>query len=520
VAKITLPLPYARLRLILGDQLNEQHSWFSAVDPDTVYGMFETHSEATYCRHHIQKITGFFLAMRAFADRLRDLGHRVHYRTLDETKADGTTTITAAVSHAMEHHGAHQFEYQLPDEYRLDQELKIFSEKVGGVVYDTEHFMSGRDDLAGLFAGKKTYLMETFYRDMRRRHDVLMDPSGEPTTGQWNYDQENRGALPDDISFPEASVYRRDASQIADLIGRHEIATMGRMQDSVFTYPVTREECLHALDDFCRNRLPFFGTYQDAMTVSHPLLYHANLSFAMNTKLISPREVIDAAIAAWRENQDTISFNQLEGFVRQIIGWREYMRGVYWARMPEFAETNSLNHQSDLPGWYWTGDTKMNCLAHAVNQSLDLAYAHHIQRLMVTGNFALILGAHPDAVDAWYLGVYIDAIEWVEITNTRGMSQRADGGLVATKPYCSSANYINKMSDYCKSCHYNHKKRVGETACPFNSLYWDFLDRHRETFTSNFRMKFMYRTWDKKSGEEKAAILERAAWVKEHAEEL
>lgn len=509
-----------RLRLILGDQLNEQHSWFKDVDPGTVYGMFETYSEATYCEHHIQKITGFFLAMRAFADRLRAAGHYVVYRTLDDTREAGQESITDCVDALGKELEVKSFEYQLPDEYRLDEELKSYSEKVGGVAFDTEHFMSARDELELLFSSKKTFLMETFYREMRRKHDILMNANGEPATGQWNYDQKNRGTLPKGISFPKASVYARDATEIVDLIGRHDIKTMGRMKDKLFTYPVTRAECLQSLNDFCSNRLQFFGTYQDAMTVHDPLLYHANLSFAMNTKMISPREVIDAAIEAWQSDPAKVSFNQVEGFVRQIIGWREYMRGVYWARMPEFALTNSLGHELSLPKWYWTGKTKMNCLSHAVNQSLDLAYAHHIQRLMVTGNLALILGAHPDDVDAWYLGVYIDAIEWVEITNTRGMSQRADGGLIATKPYCSSANYINKMSDYCNSCHYDHKLRTGETACPFNSLYWDFLDRHRETFASNFRMKMMYKAWGRKGSEEQAAILERAAWVKEHREDL
>ena len=436
-----------RLRLILGDQLNEKHSWFSETDDGTLYCLFETHSEATYCEHHIQKITGFFLAMRAFAERLRELGHRVHYRTLEETKADELETITDCVQKLLDETGAEQFEYQLPDEWRLDQELEEFSEKVGGVSADTEHFMSERGYLAELFEGKKTYLMETFYRDMRQRHNVLMDANGEPVTGQWNYDQDNRGTLPKDISFPEATVFERDATEVVEMIRGFEIPTMGRMKDNLFTYPVTREECLEALKDFCDNRLQHFGTYQDAMTEADPLLYHANLSFAMNTKLISPREVIDTAVEAWRDKPDEISFNQVEGFVRQIIGWREYMRGVYWAQMPEFETFNSLHHDRALPSWYWTGKTKMNCLSHAINQSLDRAYAHHIQRLMVTGNFALIYGAHPDDVDAWYLGVYIDAIQWVEITNTLGMSQRADGGLIATKPYCSSANYINKMSD-------------------------------------------------------------------------
>ncbi len=513
-------MKYSRVRLILGDQLNERHSWYQSVDPQTVYCMFETHSEATYCEHHIQKIAGFFLAMRAFAGRLRELGHQVVYRTLDETRAAGKESITDNVVALLEETGSGSFEYQAPDEWRLDQELKTFAEKVGGVMVDSEHFLSGREDLAELFAGKKTYLMETFYREMRRRHDVLMDANGEPATGQWNYDQQNRGSLPDDIAFPPASVFHHDATKIVALVQRHDIQTMGRMPNGRFTYPITREESLEALTDFCENRLRDFGTYQDAMTEADPLLYHANLSFSMNLKLIAPKEVIDAAIAAWQKDPEDISFNQLEGFVRQIIGWREYMRGVYWAQMPGFKEVNSLGHELSLPKWYWTGKTKMNCLSHAVNQSLDLAYAHHIQRLMITGNFALVLGAHPDHVDAWYLGVYIDAIEWVQITNTRGMSQRADGGLIATKPYCSTSNYINKMSDYCKNCHYNHKKKIGEKACPFNSLYWDFLDRHRDRFASNYRMGFLYANWDKKSGDDKAAILERAAWVKEHREEL
>jgi len=510
------------LRLLLGDQLNEQHSWFAQVDPTVTYCLFETWSEANYIRHHVQKIVGFFLAMRAFAERLREMGHTVVYRTLDETRDLQLASITDNLQHLAEELGAETIGYQLPDEYRLDQELKSFSENFGGVIeiVDTEHFLSGRDYLQTLFAGKKTYLMETFYRAMRRRHEVLMDANGEPTTGQWNYDHDNRGRLPKTIEFPEARTFPREAGDIVDLLKRQGVETIGRIADNRFTYPVTRADCLLALEDFCTHRLPLFGTYQDAMTVRHPLLYHANLSFAMNTKLITPREVIDAAIQAWRERPEEISVNQVEGFVRQILGWREYMRGVYWAQMPQFASQNHLEHEGKLPAWYWTGETKMNCLRHSINQSLDLAYAHHIQRLMVTGNFALILGVHPDEVDAWYLGVYIDAIEWVEITNTRGMSQRADGGLIATKPYCSSANYVNKMSDYCKSCHYRYKDKTGELACPFNSLYWDFLDRHRDKLGNNFRMAMMYRSWDKKEATEKTAILERAAWVKEHRDEL
>lgn len=511
------------LRLILGDQLNQHHSWFTDSADDVTYCLFETWSEATYARHHVQKVTGFFLAMRQFAERLRGQGHRVLYRTLDDTRELQLESITDNLLHAASEIGADTIAYQLPDEYRLDQELQSFSENFKGVItsVDSEHFLSARTDLVELFKGKKTYLMETFYRMMRKRHRVMMEPNGEdPLTGKWNYDHDNRGSLPKDVVFPEATAFSHDASGIVAMLERNGVETMGRMKNNVFPYPLTRQECLEALADFVDNRLQLFGTYQDAMTTKHPLLYHANLSFAMNTKMISPKEVIDAAVAAWRARPEEIAINQVEGFVRQILGWREYMRGVYWAKMPAFATTNDLDHQARLPNWYWTGKTKMNCLSHAVNQSLDLAYAHHIQRLMITGNFALILGVHPDEVDAWYLGVYIDAIEWVEITNTRGMSQRADGGLVATKPYCSSANYIHKMSDYCKGCHYNYKDKTGEKACPFNSLYWDFLDRHREKFGNNFRMAFMYKTWDKKSGDDKAAILERAAWVKTNSDSL
>lgn len=522
IIPVPAPSPLT-LRLILGDQLNENHSWFNEVDQSVTYCMFETWSETNYTRHHVQKVAAFFLAMRQFADRLRELGHSVEYRTLEETREWQLESITDNLSHLAAALSIDRIGYQFPDEWRLDQELKRFSENFKGVIeaVDSEHFLSTREDVADLFAGKKTYLMETFYRMMRRRHGVMMGPDGEePETGQWNYDHDNRGSLPKDIEFPEAVSFPRDATDIVDLLERHQVPTMGRISDNQIHFPLTRKECLRALDDFVANRLPLFGTYQDAMTVRHPLLYHANLSFAMNVKLISPKEVIAAAIKAYRDRPEEVEINQVEGFVRQILGWREYMRGVYWAKMPQFAATNDLNHERKLPAWYWTGETKMNCLSHSINQSLDLAYAHHIQRLMVTGNFALILGVHPDEVDSWYLGIYIDAIEWVEITNTRGMSQRADGGLVATKPYCSSANYINKMSDYCKGCHYNYRERTGEKACPFNALYWDFLDRHRENLGNNFRMAFMYKTWDRYSGEDKAAILERAAWVKEHQEEL
>ncbi|MEM6771885.1 MAG: cryptochrome/photolyase family protein, partial [Bacteroidota bacterium] len=410
------------LRLILGDQLNHQHSWFANVDDGVTYCLFETWSEANYVRHHVQKVSGFFLAMRAFADRLRAQGHRVIYRTLYETRELQLASISDNLAELARTQDAKEVHYQLPDEYRLDQELARFATTFDGQVkaVDSEHFLSERNTVTVLFRGKKTFLMETFYRMMRKRHQIMMEADGEqPLTGQWNYDHDNRGSLPKNIQFPEALTFNHDATAIVDMLHRHDVPTMGNMANNRFPYPITREESLAVLNDFVQHRLPDFGTYQDAMTVRHPYLYHANLSFAMNLKLISPREVIDAAVAAWEARPDVIAINQVEGFVRQILGWREYMRGVYWAKMPSFAAQNDLNHTAKLPDWFWTGDTKMNCLQHAVSQSLELGYAHHIQRLMVTGNFALLLGVHPDEVDQWYLGVYVDAIEWVQITNTR-----------------------------------------------------------------------------------------------------
>ena len=509
------------LRLVLGDQLNDDHSWFSTTDDSVVYVLMEVYSEATYVKHHIQKIVAFFLAMRAFAQRQEARGHRVHYLPLDAD--ENRQSITANLTWLLGQYGAERFEYQSPDEWRLDEELAAFAESLDGdtAVFATEHFLAERDAVAKTFAGKKTYLLETFYRQMRKRYDILMEPDGEtPLRGQWNFDKQNRGKLPKKIDFPEPPRFIRDVTDLVQTIEKAGIETIGRIDPTAFDYPVTPAEARQQLTFFCERALAQFGTYQDAMTTRNELLFHSRLSFPLNSKLITPLEVVRTAINYWEKHQEEVSFNQIEGFVRQIIGWREYMRGVYWAQGPAYAERNFFQHDRPLPDWYWTGETKMRCLSHAIGQSLDHAYAHHIQRLMVTGNFALIYGADPAAVDAWYLGIYVDAIQWVEITNTRGMSQWADGGLLATKPYAASANYINKMSDYCQQCPYDRKARTGEKACPFNSLYWDFLDRHTEKLRNNPRMALVYKAWERFEPEDQAAILEQAAWVKEHIEEL
>lgn len=512
---------YQKLRLILGDQLNSQHSWFQQKDVNTLYVMMEVLSETNYVRHHIQKISGFFLAMRSFTAHLKANGHEVLYWELDHKEneqnfADNIKKIVAQ-------YDIQQFEYQLPDEYRVDQHLINLCQSLAipTKAYDSEHFLVKRDYLQQLFKGKKRYLMETFYRKIRYQHQIMMEKDGEtPLTGQWNYDKDNRNKYPKNITIPSHQPFIHDATEIVNLLNTKSVATIGNINPQHFDCPVTREEALTLLNHFNEVRLKHFGDYQDAMSDQHWLGFHSRLSFVMNVKLISPLEVVQSTVNYWLEHQDEVDIAQVEGFVRQIIGWREYMRGIYWAKMPEYASLNYFDHKAKLPDFYWTGKTKMKCLSHAIQQSLDYAYAHHIQRLMITGNFSLLLGVHPDEIDAWYLGIYMDALEWVEITNTRGMSQYADGGIVGTKPYVSSANYVDKMSDYCQNCYYDKKKRHGDRACPFNSLYWDFYDRNGGKLTKIPRINMMLATWNKMDSAEREAILRQAAQYKDNADEL
>lgn len=477
------------LRLILGDQLNSKHSWFSAVDDNITYLMMEIRQETDYVTHHIQKVAAFFASMRRFAEWLKKKGHHVIYFTLEEQ--DNTQNLVLNIRHALDRKDFKHFEYMLPDEYRLDQQLQTFcsSVKLHTEAIDSEHFLTSRADLSSFFSDKK-FLMETFYRDIRKKNGWLMN-GNKPEGGRWNYDKENRKALPKDKVVVDPLLFNHDITNIVEMLHAADVKTVGKIDASQFTWPLDRQECLKLLRFFYKTCFQDYGRYQDAMHTDHWSLFHSRISFALNTKMLSPREVVDKAIEYYQKN-DSISLASVEGFIRQIVGWREFMRGVYWAKMPEYAQLNALGHKRSLPKFYWTGKTKMNCLRHALTQSLEKAYAHHIQRLMITGNFALLAGVHPDYVDEWYLGIYIDAIEWVEITNTRGMSQFADGGVFATKPYISSANYINKMSNYCSSCHYNHKEKVKNTPCPFNSLYWYFLQQHRDQFIDNHRMGMMY----------------------------
>ncbi len=497
------------IRLLLGDQLNSNHSWFKLVDDTITYVLMEIRSETDYATHHIQKIAGFFSAMQNFAIEMKANGHQVIYFHLNDE--NNLQAFDKNIYYLIEREKYTHFEYQFPDEYRLDELLKIFCKAISITVdaVDSEHFMSTRYELGDFFKGKKNFLMESFYHMMRKKHHILME-GDKPLTGKWNYDSENRKKLPKDHMPISPLVFHNDVTKILAEINKTTIKTIGTIDAENFVWPINRAQSLALLDFFVTKCLALFGSYQDAMIPNQWSLYHARISFAMNIKLITPLEVINRAIEEWQNRPDEIEYNQLEGFVRQIIGWREYMRGIYWNKMPDYANLNYFNHKEKLPNWFWTGKTKMNCLKDAINQSLNFAYAHHIQRLMVTGNFALLAGIHPDEVDAWYLGIYIDAIEWVEITNTRGMSQFADGGIVGTKPYVSSAAYIDKMSHYCGSCFYKKALKIGDKACPFNSLYWNFYDKNEDKLGRNPRIGMMYNVWHKMKPDAKADLLAQA----------
>jgi deoxyribodipyrimidine photolyase-related protein len=505
------------LRLILGDQLNSNHSWYRQTDASVTYVLMEVMQEQEYVLHHVQKILGFFAAMRNFGHQLKKNGHQVIYLTLDDP--ENLQHFDQNVHLLIGKYQFNRFEYLLPDEYRLDKQLKEFAAHlpVESSCVDTEHFLNERGAVGDFFKG--SYLMEPFYRHTRKRLGILMT-GNQPAGGKWNFDAENRKKYDGKVPLVEPLLFKHDVSALKKMIDEKQVHYFGDVDPLHFEWPLSRAEALKLISYFCENLLPHFGTYEDALLASHFSLYHSRISFALNTKMISPEEVVGAVPQHYEQNRQTIGLAQVEGYIRQIIGWREFMRGVYWAKMPDFEQLNFFGHHRKMPSWYWTGETKMNCMRQCLSQSLQKAWAHHIQRLMVIGNFSLLAGLHPDEVDEWYLGVYIDAIQWVEITNTRGMSQYADGGIIASKPYVSSAAYINKMSDYCKTCRYDYKKKYGENACPFNSLYWDFFERNAAQLRDNPRIGMMYHTLAKFGAYEKQEIAGQAAFYLEHIEEL
>ncbi len=482
------------LRIVLGDQLSPKIAALRDLEPaQDVVLMAEVQAECTYVKHHAKKLVLVLSAMRHFARALRARGVCVDYVALDDPH--NTQSLRGEFLRAIERHRPARVVATEAGEWRVAEDMRHWQAMLpdGQVVEirDDTRFFCRIQDFFAWASGRRSLRMEFFYREMRRRHGFLMEGNA-PAGGQWNFDAENRKALPKTVVVPAILEFAPDAitREVMALVGARFAGHLGSVEG--FAFPVTARQARQALEDFVANRLPDFGDWQDAMKTGAPVLFHALISPALNLGLLDPREVCAAAEAAW--TQGHAKLNAVEGFIRQILGWREYVRGLYWLHMPEFGRKNALGATRKLPDFYWTGETRMNCLRQAVGDTIAKAYAHHIQRLMITGNFALLAGIDPHALHEWYLSVYADAYEWVELPNTVGMSQFADGGLLASKPYAASGAYINRMSNYCKDCAYDVKDAVGENACPFNFLYWDFFARHAKMFDANARVAMPLRT--------------------------
>lgn len=492
------------LRLILGDQLSANISSLKKIDPENdIILIVEVARETTYVKHHPKKIAFLFSAMRHFAEDLKNRGFHVDYVHLDDEGNSGS--FSGEVKRAVTRHKPEQIVVTFPGEYRVLEEIRTWQDDLGLPVHilEDDRFLCGREAFAEWAKGRKQLRMEFFYREMRQKYRVLMD-GNEPQGGQWNYDQDNRKPPKDGLSVPEPSRFEPDpiTEQVLALVEERFENHFGDLYP--FHFAVTSDQAQTVLDHFIKERLPKFGDFQDAMIQNEPWMYHGHLSFYLNSGLLDPMTCILAAEAAYHAGEAPL--NAVEGFIRQILGWREYVRGIYWLKMPDYAEANFLNAQRNLPEFYWTGDTKMNCLRQCIGETKANAYAHHIQRLMVLGNFALLIGAHPKQVNEWYLVVYADAYEWVEMPNVTGMILFADGGLLASKPYAAGGSYINRMSNYCGSCHYKNSKKNGEDACPFNYLYWGFLREHRDRLHKNPRVAMMYKTLDRMAADKKKQI--------------
>jgi len=497
------------LRLVLGDQLSDNLAALDDLDParDVVL-MAEVRDECTYVRHHKKKIVLVLSGMRHFADRLRARGVRVRYTTLDD--AENTHSLRGETERAIEALRPRRVVVTAPGEWRLQTDMAGWQQRFGLPVeiLDDTRFLCGIRQFRAWAAGRSALRMEFFYRDMRRLHGVLMEEDG-PAGGRWNFDAENRKRMPGGIVPPPPPAFPPDATTqavmalVEEWFGEHFGSTEG------FGFPVTGEEAALALDHFASERLAEFGDWQDFMRAADPVLFHALLSPLLNLGLLDPLVVCRTAEEAWRRG--LVPLNAAEGFIRQILGWREYVRGIYWLHMPGYAHRNALGATRQLPWFYWSAETRMHCLARTVGDTRGNAYAHHIQRLMVAGNFALLAGLDPDQVDEWYLIVYADAYQWVEMPNVRGMALFADGGVMGSKPYAASGAYINRMSDYCGRCAYDVKQTVGPRACPFNALYWDFIARHAERFAANPRMGMPLRALERMAPERLQAVREQAA---------
>jgi deoxyribodipyrimidine photolyase-related protein len=496
------------LRLVLGDQLTESLSALSGLDATRdVVLMAEVMGEATYVRHHQQKIAFLFSAMRHFAEELRARGITVDYIRLDDPGNSGT--LQGEIVRAIRRHQPDHLVMTEPGEWRVWQMMQDCREELSLPVHilADDRFMASRDDFARWASGRKSYRMEFFYREMRRSTGLLM--AGEaPVGGQWNFDAENRKRLPDQLALPRRLRFEPDETTqaVISLVSARFGDHFGDLEP--FGWGVCRDQALAALDHFITTCLPLFGDYQDAMKAGEDFTFHALLSPYLNAGLLLPMEMCRAAERAWHEGRAPL--NAVEGFIRQILGWREFVRGLYWHCMPEYAATNTLDARRPIPAFYWTGETDMACMRECIGTTRRNAYAHHIQRLMITGNFALLAGIAPADIEEWYLAVYADAYEWVELPNVHGMVMHADGGLLGSKPYAASGAYINRMSDYCRNCRFDPKAGPGPDSCPFNALYWNFLIENRGKLEKNPRMALPYRALGAMPDERRSAHQQQA----------
>ncbi len=476
--------------------------------------MGEVEEEATYVWSHKIRLGFFFSAMRHFRDELKKKKNLpLDYQELAKRASKNEhRSFRELISAQINRHHPEKLVVTQPGDYRVLHTLRSVcgEEKVELEVRSDSHFLSTPEEFEDWAEGKKGLTMEYFYRTLRKKHDLLMDEDGKPVGGEWNFDQENRETFgkagPSNLPVPPDFQVDDLTQEVMEMVEARFADHPGNLEH--FNLPVTRKQSLYLVRHFTENCLEHFGKYQDALWTGEPFLYHSRLSAPLNVKLIHPREVLDRALDAAQEND--IPLNSLEGFVRQVLGWREFIRGVYWMKMPEYGSLNALDHNEEVPSFYWDGETDMECVRDSMKQVLDHGYAHHIQRLMVLGLFALLYGVDPKKFHDWHMAMYVDAIDWVSMPNALGMSQYGDGGIVGSKPYCASANYINKMSNYCRNCPYDHKKTIGEKACPFNAFYWDFLDRHEPQFQDNNRMKFQIKNLNKKSKSDLEEIHERA----------
>jgi deoxyribodipyrimidine photolyase-related protein len=502
------------LIVVLGDQLDLDAAAFDAFDArvDAVW-MAEVDDESTHVWSSKPRTAMFIAAMRHFALALQSADRPLHYTRLDAPGNAGS--LAAQLQADILRLKPAGLVMTAPGDWRVLQAIKAVAQAktLPLDIREDRHFFCSIADFAAHAKGRKSLRMEYFYREQRKRHQILMQ-GDEPVGEQWNFDADNREAFgaAGPGTVPPRAVFEPDAvtREAIALVDARFAGHPGRLGS--FAWPVTRAQALLSLQVFISERLPLFGRYQDAMWPGDPWLYHAHLSAALNLKLLNPREVVAAAEAAYRDGHAPLS--SVEGFIRQILGWREYTRGVYWTRMPAYLDGNALDAQQDLPAWFWTGATDMACLRDALAQTLEHGYANHIQRLMVTGLYTLMLGVQPRQVHAWYLAVYVDAVEWVELPNTLGMSQYADGGVMGSKPYIATGKYIQRMSPHCKGCRYDPAQRSGDSACPFTTLYWDFLMRHEAALTRNPRMTLQVKNVAKLTDAQKQAVSDRAAAIR------